>query len=262
MANVENIVKIMNFHSLLRVDKAKRKAEKYFAVEKELTTMISQILYNRNLNIDLKILDEADNGVTLNFYLGNDLGFCGNFNSLVRKQAEENTNVQKVIIGKKIFLDSKDVILNISKEDFYQDFTPIEEIIYPLIKTKRLKELNVIYNHYYNVNDIRLEVKRIFPTDNAKEEVDTDTDFVIETDVNQVLTQLILIYLCYQLKILEANSWASENVMRERTTRESLTKIEEIEEEKEKEARKERKYQAFKKQISNYRRVGEQDGDR
>ena len=73
MANVENIVKIMNFHSLLRVDKAKRKAEKYFAVEKELTTMISQILYNRNLNIDLKILDEADTGVTLNFYLGNDL---------------------------------------------------------------------------------------------------------------------------------------------------------------------------------------------
>ena len=85
---------------------------------------------------------------------------------------------------------------------------------------------------------------------------------MIETDVNQVLTQLILIYLCYQLKILEANSWASENVMREKTTRESLSKIEEIEEEKAKKRRKEEKYQAFKKQISNYRRVGEKDGDR
>ena len=28
MANVENIVKVMKFHSLVRVDKAKRKAEK------------------------------------------------------------------------------------------------------------------------------------------------------------------------------------------------------------------------------------------
>lgn len=262
MANVENIVKIMNFHSLLRVDKAKRKAEKYFEVEKELAIMMSQILYNRNLNLDEKILVENERGVSLNFYLGNDLGFCGNFNSLVRRQAEEDVEVQKIMIGKKIFSDSKDVILNISKEDFYQDFTPIEKIIYPLITSKRLKELNVIYNHYYNVNDIRLEVKRIFPTESEKEEVDVDSDYVIETDVNQVLTQLILIYLCYQLKILEANSWASENVMREKTTRESLTKIEEIEEEKAKKRRKEEKYQAFKKQISNYRRVGEKDGDR
>lgn len=262
MANVENIVKIMNFHSLLRVDKAKRKAEKYFEVEKELAIMMSQILYNRNLNLDEKILVQNERGVSLNFYLGNDLGFCGNFNSLVRRHAEEDIDVQKIMIGKKIFSDSEDVILNISKEDFYRDFTPIEEIIYPLITSKRLKELNVIYNHYYNVNDIRLEVKKIFPTESEKEEVDVDSDYVIETDVNQVLTQLILIYLCYQLKILEANSWASENVMREKTTRESLSKIEEIEEEKAKYRRKEKKYQAFKKQISNYRRVGEKDGDR
>ena len=72
-----------------------------------------------------------------------------------------------------------------------------------------------------------------------------------------MLTELIILYLCYQLKIIETNSWASENVMREKITRESLKKIDARNEEKAKVERKERKYQDFKKQISNYRKMGE-----
>ena len=63
----------------------------------------------------------------------------------------------------------------------------------------------------------------------------------------------MVLCICYQIKIFEANSWASENVMRERITRESLKKIEEIEVEKQKQERKDKKQKAFKKQISNYR---------
>ena len=37
MSSVKNIVKVMNFHSLIRVDKAKKKAAKFNEVEKELT---------------------------------------------------------------------------------------------------------------------------------------------------------------------------------------------------------------------------------
>ena len=29
MSSIKNVVKVMNFHSLLRVDKARKKAEKY-----------------------------------------------------------------------------------------------------------------------------------------------------------------------------------------------------------------------------------------
>lgn len=258
MANIENIVKVMNFHSLLRVDKAKRKAERYFAVEKALSNMIAKILYNRNLSIDQKIVRENKNGQTLKFYIANDMGFCGNFNSNVMKMFSLENHSKKIMIGEKIFSKDKEVILNISKEQFYQDFSEIENLIESLIKEDQLGEIYVIYNHYYSVNDIRLEEIKIFPTEIEDEDkLDFETDYVIETDVNKLLTNLIVLYLCYQLKIIETNSWASENVMRERTTRESLKKIKDRNEEKAKQVRKEKKYQSFKKQISNYRKLGD-----
>ena len=62
MAEIKNIVKVMNFHSLLRIDKSKAKAEKYFAIEQQLDDMMYEILYNKNLNLDKKIIKENPNG--------------------------------------------------------------------------------------------------------------------------------------------------------------------------------------------------------
>ena len=36
MSKIKNVVKVMNFHSLLRVDKARKEAEKYKNVVKKL----------------------------------------------------------------------------------------------------------------------------------------------------------------------------------------------------------------------------------
>ena len=41
---VKSVVKVMNFHSLLRVDSSKRRAEKLFSYEKELTGFIDTII--------------------------------------------------------------------------------------------------------------------------------------------------------------------------------------------------------------------------
>ena len=70
MASVENIVKVMNFHSLIRVDKAKREAAKYFNVGDELAKILYQIMNNRNLTLDKKILLENKDGIVLNVYIG------------------------------------------------------------------------------------------------------------------------------------------------------------------------------------------------
>ena len=81
MENIRNVVEVMNFHSLLRIDKSKRKADNYKSLEEEITTFMSQILNNKNLNLDAKLLTANKNGVVITFYIANDLGFCGNFNS-------------------------------------------------------------------------------------------------------------------------------------------------------------------------------------
>ena len=56
--SIRNIVKVMNFHALIRVDNAKRKADKYRMMQKQLQQMMASILYNRNLILDASTRSE------------------------------------------------------------------------------------------------------------------------------------------------------------------------------------------------------------
>ena len=69
MANIENIVKVMNFHALLRVDKSKKYAEKFFGFEQQLNKVMCEIYFNKNLKFDKKISFEKEDGDIVNFYM-------------------------------------------------------------------------------------------------------------------------------------------------------------------------------------------------
>ena len=99
--------------------------------------------------------------------------------------------------------------------------------------------------------------KKLFPLDYddvEDEGVSYDEDFAMETDIKPMLNSLIALYICYELKICEMNSYAAENVVRQQITSESLKKIDEIEEEKFKEERKIRKQKEFQAIIENFRK--------
>lgn len=252
MTNIKNVVKVMNFHSLLRVDKAKKKADKFLELEKEIEEFMSIILNNQNLNLDHKLLNAKPNGKTINIYMGNDLGFCGNFNSSIKREAINDKSSMKIMVGKKIFLDDENTVLNISKEELYKSFAKLEDIIKPSLEKKEINEINVIFIRYININNIHLDKTKLFPIEAVKQK--NTSDFVIEADGNMLFTDLILLYIDCKLQIVESNSWASENIQRENLTNESLRKIDEIEEEKLKVSRKEKKSADFKKQLANYRK--------
>ena len=50
---VKNVVKVMNFNALLNVDKAIKKASKYKNVGEEITSILSRIIYNKLILINL-----------------------------------------------------------------------------------------------------------------------------------------------------------------------------------------------------------------
>ena len=77
MAKIKNVVKVMNFHALLNVDKSRKKAEKYKNVGVEITRILSRIFYNKNLVLDKKVLTPDRDKPKLNIYIANDYGFCG-----------------------------------------------------------------------------------------------------------------------------------------------------------------------------------------
>ena len=104
MSSVKNIVKVMNFHSLIRVDKAKKKAAKFNEVEKELIKTLASLVYNNNLRLDKKLLNANPKGEVLNIYIGNDLGFCGNFNNQIQSAIRNDKDSYKIVIGKKCLI--------------------------------------------------------------------------------------------------------------------------------------------------------------
>ena len=250
---VKSVVKIMNFHSLLRVNSARKKAERLNEYEKELHNMIDTIVNNRNFVLDKKSFIPPTDKNSLIIYIGNDYGFCSNFNTAINNLLKKDTVNDKIIIGKKLTTRTNNIIKFMDKEKFYEESSSINEYVLESLINFKYSSIKVVYNHYYNVNKLGLVEKVIFPIEPLKETKEKKyiEDFVIEGNINEILINLISLYINYEIQIAEASSWAAENVMRQTVTKESLDKIEKIEEEQQILIRKEKKSKSFKRIIEN-----------
>lgn len=254
MAKIKNVVKVMNFQALLKMDKALRQADKYKDVGKEITDILGRILYNRNIILDKRILTPDQNLPELNIYIANDYGFCGNFNSEVSRRLKVDKDAYKVIVGKKIAYTDDKVLLKISKEEFLKRFGEIQELVEDAIKSMNYSRLNVYYNHYYSMSSFEFVKIQLFPVE-FKGELYDGEDFVAETDLNDLISRLASFYICYQLKMCESISYAAENVLRSQITSSALEKIEEKEVEDRQEELKKRKEKSVLKSVENFKKV-------
>lgn len=261
MSNIKNVVKVMNFHALLRVDSARKTSTHYAEVQVELTRMIRSIFYNRNFILDKKIVMPSSHKKQLNIYIGSDFGFCGNFNSIMNQMMKQDSESDLIIVGSKMMHPKQNVLLRCTKETFFDHLKEIEALVFDSIVHLKHSQINVIYTHYYNVNSLKPIVKTVFPMTIEKEASKKyQEDFVVEGDITNILIELISLYVLYEIKAAEAHSWAAENVLREQITRESLTKIDELESEKQKAKRKQVKQENFKKIIEDFSHMRQTEG--
>lgn len=259
---IKNVVKVMNFHSLLRVDASKREAEAYRNVGDEITKIIKNIVYNKNLVLDKKVITPDPKMDRLNIYIANDYGFCGNFNSQVAREIKQDKNDYKIIIGKKIVYHDDKTILKIEKDNFYKEFNKIEKAVNDAIDNSAYSEINLYYNHYNSSTSFEFKKLTLFPVE-FDGEYDTKHDFVIETDITSMLHSLLSFYVLYQLRMCECISRAAENVIRNQITSEALDKIEEIEIDRANMERKMKKDKLVRKTVDNYKKLSgreEEDG--
>ena len=181
------------------------------------------------------------------------MGFCGNFNTNVNKQAKDEVDCDKIIIGKKISGDKQNVLMSLTKDEYMEKTKEIEELLYDVITNAKNSQINIIYNHYYNISKMELLKKRILPLEESKRRQGYySEDYTIEGDINEILINVIVLYLSYEIRVAVENSYASENVMRQSITNESLKKIDEIEIENKRVERKERNKKSFKKVVENF----------
>ena len=245
--SVKNVVKVMNFHSLIRVNAARRKVTEAYAYENELKTIISTIVNNRIFKEENLSIKMARGKKELNVYIGSDLGFCASFNAdIISFLKEDDPKNDKIIIGKKINVVNDNVLLFMNKEDFPNEYDKIFEIVLDGVLHKKYSSLNVIYIHYNNLNNQVVMKKKILPLEIDNSGIDVENDFSSEGDLLFIIWNLVSLYVTTEIKIAEAWSWASENVKRQAFTNESLKKIDEREEINTKRVRKENNIERFK----------------
>ena len=260
MGSIKNVVKVMNFHSLLRVDKARKRAEHYLSVGKEITTILSEILYNKNLVLDKNALVPDPMKPILDIYIANDYGYCGDFNSSVRREILKHIDHDKVIIGKKIVYKDARTVMKIEKDSFEEEFLSIQHFIEKSLLNMDYREINIYYNHYYSSTTFAFKRVKVFPIDFTGEYYD-GVDFVAETDLNKMLKSLASFYVCYQLKMCECISEAAENLNRNQITRSALDRIEEQEEEKRNAMLRKKNEEACFKNVENFKKVIQVNGN-
>ena len=253
---IKNVVKVMNFQALLRMDKALKQADKYRDVGREITIILSRIMYNKNLVLDKKILTPDPEKPKLNIYIANDYGFCGNFNAEVSKQIRKDKDCFKIIIGKKIIYNDEKVLLRIEKEEFLKKFIEIEKTIDLAIQSMNYSEINAYYNHYHSLTSFEFVKIQLFPAEFSGDYYEGE-DFVIESDINKIISSLATFYICYQLRMCESISYAAENVLRSQITSSALEKIEEREEELRHEELNRRKEKSILKSVENFKKISD-----
>ena len=250
---MRTIVKVMNFHSLIHIDAARRMTEKYIRMEAEVTKIIDIIVNNRNFILDGVELKPNESAPPLNIYIGSDFSFCGGLNSTVRDELLKDDEGDKIIIGRKLRAETAmDVLLTMTREDLDADLWKIEEVLDDSIEKLKHSSINIIYNHFYSAGSISLRKRKIFPIPFASSGDNSTEDFAVEGNVDKLLRNLTSTYASYEVKIATINSFASENIMRQSATTESLKKIDEMEEEKLKAERKKKKQKDAMKVMDNY----------
>ena len=259
--SVRNVVKVMNFHALLRVNNARKKVERAFSYERELKYVIASIVKNRIFKQDNLSLEFSKNEKELNIYIGSDLGFCSSFNADVTSFIKEDSDENDKIID----MDIPNKLLYMDKENFATEQDKIFDIVLDGIVNKKYSKINIIYIHYYNLNKQQILKRTILPFDfggdvldeEEKREINKLDDYVVEGDLSFILLNLISLYVSNEVKIAEAWSWASENVERQVFTNESLKKIDEREEQKFQAARKARHSKEFKNIVEKNNKIRE-----
>ncbi len=250
--NVKAVVKVMNFHALLRVDASRRRAERYNTMQEELEAMMGIVLQNRNLKLD-KVVKLPDPKLPpLRIYIGSDYGFCGGVNSTVSGVLARDDDGQKIVIGKKL-RNSGDALLVLTQESYEEHPEQVYDYLVRAVKERCWSGIDIIYTHFYNISSIKQETRRIYPLEeHITKAEDVWLDFNVEGDVVKLLENLTIAYLDYEIKISAASAYASENVMRQNATSESLKKLDEMEEEAIRKDRKEKNQKTFQKTIDSF----------
>lgn len=232
---VRSSVQVMNFHSLMNIASAMENIEQVREYEDDIKSVIGNILNNEHLILDnhigsnffVKTSSERD----VNFYITSNFGLCGNFNSSVIKQYNQNTKAYRNYVsgkkGIKKMNKSNDIPITIDDLKSVDIFNELIDLFFE----GEITGINIIYNRFITQDRNEFTIQQLLPFNresldiNQKEDDPFPIDYIIECSFSKLLRDLITLYIKDNVYIAHLSALATENAVRQQITTESLKKI-------------------------------------
>lgn len=171
--------------------------------------------------------------------IASDTGLCGVYNHEVLNAAEafiskyEREKILLITVGKKASNHFRRKGLNTTQNflDLHGRYS--DEIASKILKTLtdiflsgKADEVYVAYMHFETFSRQRPVIEKILNIDSVQGE--KKIDYIVEPDINSVLTELIPIYISNKMKSLLLNAYSSEHTQRLIAMREATNNAEDL----------------------------------
>ena len=186
-------------------------------VSKEVFSSISDeyesVYFNTNRNSEkLYIVLTSDTGMCA--------GYNGNIAMYLKKQLEDNTDGEKVIvIGRKGISSVKKYgiepfmdFVNIPDIPTTNEVNKIYNTILSLYEKGDVSEVNIVYTEFITPSKQELKCEKILPFEKEKE--DDSCDYILEPNKEEILSNVVAMYLKNKIKRYMLSSKASEQSAR------------------------------------------------
>lgn len=171
--------------------------------------------------------------------MASDRGLCGGFNSMTMKAMEKlkaenpGKEISVIAIGKKArdYCKKKDYDLKaeyvqLIPETMFEKAKEISENIVEYFYEGIFDEVHLIYNEFISALSTELVSKKILPVE--KVEVEENTTYIFEPDVEQILSSLLPKYLNIQLYQAILENTASEHSARKNAMKNATDNAEDM----------------------------------
>jgi F-type H+-transporting ATPase subunit gamma len=228
--NIAQIAKAMEMVSASKIKKAQNIVEKNRAYSEKISTLTENIIRRADLKkFSHPYLTKSDSPKRLLLAFSPDKGLCGSLNTnLYKALIEKDLSTTSVVaVGRKMEMMNAKIASDLLASYHIGTSIPHYSVVYQLITlvTQFYEEnpgatVEVLYTRFDSLLKQTITTTRLLPltteiatsSENA-EELD-DLPFLVEPDINSILTDLLPYYVEVKLYDLLMNSYTSEQAAR------------------------------------------------
>ena len=236
--STKKITKAMQLVATSKLRKTRNQLDELKPYYSMVQTTVAEILESNKQGIDNDYLKVTEGGKTAYIIISSSLGLCGGYNSNIFKTMRSVVNDEDLIyaIGTKSLTQTKNYsnvntdYINLNSTLEFKDVIRLVSELTGKYKSGEVSKIKILYTEFINNLTFRPKVVTLLPVDTSEfEAIEVTNKYTLfEPNPNEVLNQLIPMYLQSIIYGYLVESVTSENASRSTSMENATDNAEEL----------------------------------